>query len=82
MGVKILTAQRVDATPSNRLRKPRSIVVQFFDQILRGATTRRAAHFSAVIESTWIVLVLVSSVPITFTFSPTNFSGVRWSLSV
>ena len=43
---------------------------------------RYAAHFAAVIESTWIVLVLASSVPMTLTFCPANFSGVRWSLSV
>jgi hypothetical protein len=49
---------------------------------LRTAPAKYAAHFAKVIESTWIVLVLVSSVPKTFTFCPANFSGVRWSLSV
>src|SRR5206468_12742616 len=49
------------------------------------STTGKAAapaHFAAVIESTWIVLVLASSVPVTVTFFPANFSGVCWSLSV
>jgi hypothetical protein len=36
---------------------------------------------AAVIESTWIVLVLTSSVPLTVTFFAANFAGVRWSLS-
>ena len=36
---------------------------------------------TALIESTWIVLVLAFSVPMTLTFRPANFSGVRWSLS-
>ena len=63
-------------------RKLRSNVTQFFNQILRTAPTKYAAHFAAVIESTWIVLVLVSSVPMTLTFCPANFSGVRWSLRV
>ena len=35
----------------------------------------------STIESTWIVLVLASSVPITLTLCPKNFSGVFWSLS-
>jgi hypothetical protein len=62
--------------------KLRSNVTRLVDQILRTAPTNYAAHFATVIESTWIVLVLVSSVPVTFTFCPANFSGVRWSLSV
>jgi hypothetical protein len=70
------------ADASLELGKLRSTVTQFFDQILRTSPTKYAAHFAAVIESTWIVLVLVSSVPMTFTFCPANFSGVRWSLSV
>jgi len=41
-----------------------------------------AAYSAAVIESTWIVLVLASSVPTTLTFRPANFFGVCWSLSV
>ena len=61
-----------------RLFDPR----RFFDQILRTEPTKYAAHFAAVIESTWIVLVLLSSVPMTLTFCAANFSGVRWSLSV
>jgi hypothetical protein len=69
-----------DAFPGSS--KLRSNVTLFFDQILRTAPTKYAAHFAAVIESTWIVLVLVFSVPMTLTFCPANFSGVRWSLSV
>ena len=49
---------------------------------LRAAPAEYATHFAAVIESTWIVLVLASSVPMTLTFRAANFSGVRWSLSV
>ena len=41
------------------------------------------AYFSAAtIESTWIVLLFASSVPVTVTFLAANFSGVFWSLSV
>ena len=47
-----------------------------------SAPAKCVAHFAAVIESTWIVLVLASSVPATITFFATNFSGVFWSLSV
>ena len=36
-----------------------------------------AVYFAEEMESTWIVLVLVSSVPTIFTFCPANFSGVR-----
>jgi hypothetical protein len=70
------------ANASPQFSNPRSNVTQFFDRILRTAPTECEAHFSAVIESTCIVLVLASRVPITFTFFPTNFSGARWSLSV
>ena len=45
------------------------------------ATSGAAAHFAALIDSTWIVLVLASSVPVTLTFCAANCSGVRWSLS-
>ncbi len=69
-----------DASPE--FNKLRSKVTQFFDQILHSAPTKSATHFATVIESTWIVLVLVFSVPMTLTFCPANFSGVRWSLSV
>jgi hypothetical protein len=47
----------------------------------RAASAECAAHFTALIDSTWIVLVLVSSVPVTLTFCAANCSGVRWSLS-
>lgn len=40
------------------------------------------SYFAAAIESTWIVLVFASSVPVTVTFLAANFSGVFWSLSV
>lgn len=62
--------------------KPGLSVTELFDQIPSTATFKYATHFPAAIESTCIVLVLSSRVPITFTFLPTNFSGVRWSLSV
>ena len=39
-------------------------------------------HFAAAIESTWMVFVFASSVPVTVTFLAANFSGVFWSLSV
>jgi len=39
-------------------------------------------YFAAAIESTWIVFVFASSVPVTVTFLAANFSGVFWSLSV
>jgi hypothetical protein len=55
---------------------------QLSDRILRAAPAKHAAYFAAVIESTWIVLVLVSSVPTTLTFRAANCSGVCWSLSV
>jgi hypothetical protein len=64
------------AVLSREFSKPRSNVTQFLDQILLTATTKCAAHFSTVIESTCIVLVLASNVPITPTFLPINFSGV------
>lgn len=62
--------------------KPGLSVTELFDQILRTTTIKYATHFSTAIESTCIVLVLAFRVPITFTFFPTIFSGVRWSLSV
>ena len=64
------------AVLSREFSKPGSNVTQFLDQILRAATTKCATHFSTVIESTCIVLVLASKVPITLTFLPINFSGV------
>lgn len=69
------------AKVSSEFSKTSSIVTQFLDLILRTATAKCAAHFSTVIESTWIVLVLAFRVPITLTFFPMNFSGVFWSLS-
>jgi len=38
-------------------------------------------YFAAAIESTWIVFVFASSVPVTVTFLAANFSGVFWSLN-
>jgi PAS domain-containing protein len=73
---------QVSPDVTGEFSRPRSIVTQFFDPILRTATAKSAAHFSAVIESTCIVLVLASRVPITLTFFPMNFAGVFWSLSV
>ena len=35
-----------------------------------------AGYFAADIDSTWIVLVLASTVPVTRTFCPANLSGV------
>jgi hypothetical protein len=43
---------------------------------------RSGLYLAAVIDSTWIVLVLASSAPTTVTFCPANFSGACWSLSV
>ncbi len=43
--------------------------------ILRTAAKNFAVHFAALIESTWIVFVFVSSVPVTFTFFAANFSA-------
>lgn len=73
---------RSQANSTPEFSKLRSNVTQFFNQIQRTAPAKYAAHFATVIESTWIVLVLVSSVPMTLTFCPANFSGVRWSLRV
>ena len=42
---------------------------------LRTAAKTFAVHFAALIESTWIVFVFVSSVPVTFTFFAANFSA-------
>ncbi len=42
----------------------------------------RKGYFAAVIESTLIVMVLASSVPVTVTFLPASFSGDVWSLRV
>jgi hypothetical protein len=39
------------------------------------------AYFAAAIESTWIVFVFASSVPVTVTFLAANLSGVLWSLN-
>jgi len=44
-------------------------------RILRTAAKTFAVHFAALIESTWIVFVFVSSVPVTFTFFAANFSA-------
>ena len=52
----------------------------FHENSLAG--TRCAAYLAVRIDSTWIVLVLASSVPVTLTLCPANCSGVRWSLSV
>jgi hypothetical protein len=52
---------------------------------LHSESSREAVaeiYFAARIDSTWIVLVLASSVPVTLTFCAANCSGVRWSLSV
>ena len=38
-------------------------------------------YFAATIESTCIVLLFASSVPVTVTFLAANFSGVFWSLN-
>src|SRR5439155_7658304 len=38
-------------------------------------------YFAAVIDSTRMVLVFASSVPVTVTFFPAKFSGLCWSLS-
>ena len=35
-----------------------------------------AGYFAADIDSTWIVVVLASTVPVTRTFCPANLSGV------
>ena len=66
-----------------RLRQPVGTVeVDDGEGHLRAAGVNVAAetdagHFAALIESTLIVLVLTSSVPLTFTLCPANFSGVR-----
>lgn len=39
-------------------------------------------YLAAVMDSTWMVLLLASSVPTTRTFCPANFAGVFWSLNV
>jgi hypothetical protein len=57
-----LMQQRLAGTPSQT-------------HILRTAAKKFAVHFAALIESTWIVFVFVSSVPVTFTFFAANFSA-------
>src|SRR5260370_13175972 len=62
----------VNASPE--FSKLRLNVTQLLDQILLSASSKYAAHFAAVIESTCILLVFVFSVPMTLTFFPANFS--------
>jgi hypothetical protein len=45
-------------------------------RIAWGEAGCRGLYFVAVIESTLIVLVLASSMPVTLTFCPANFDGV------
>jgi len=63
-----------------RIKRQFPSPLNFRSDRLRRATS--AAHLAAAIESTWIVLVLASSVPTTVTLCPANFSGASWSLSV
>jgi hypothetical protein len=56
--------------------------VQFGGMLGFGHTAIIVAYWAAFIESTLMVLLLASSVPITMTFLPANCSGVFWSLRV
>src|SRR5262245_8402300 len=46
----------------------------------KRADEKPAVHLSAAIESTRMVIVFASSVPVTRTFCAAYFSGVFWSL--
>jgi len=48
-----------------------------------GPSTRPSptGYVPALIAATWIVLVALSKVPVTFTFCPANCSGLFWSSS-
>lgn len=61
---------------------PQNVNFAIRGSVVRSFLDSRAAHLAAAIESTWIVLVLASSVPTTVTLCPANFSGASWSLSV
>jgi len=79
----LLLEPHIDFWPADDVHlRPIDGSPQHYYQILCTAPAKCAAHFPAVIESTCIVLVLAFRVPVTLTFFPTNFSGVRWSLSV
>ena len=59
--------------------------MMFYRTAARGTLEQRIgreAYFAAAIESTLIVMVLASRVPVTVTFLPASFSGVVWSLSM
>ena len=65
---------------------PSPLIWFFCDSLIvmvRRETAPEALRlYSRVIESTLMVLVLLSSVPVTRTLRPANFSDVCWSLSV
>ena len=61
---------------------PQNVNFAIRGSVVRSFLDNRTAHLAAAIESTWIVLVLASSVPTTVTLCPANFSGASWSLSV
>src|SRR5258707_389259 len=66
--------------PSHGVRRRRPPVLKGSAHSSR-LESQGQAHFAAVIDSTRIVLVPASSVPITLTFCAANLSGVCWSLS-
>ena len=61
---------------------PQNVNFAIRGSVVRSFLDNRTAHLAAAIESTWIVLVLASSVPTTVTLCPANFSGACWSLNV
>jgi hypothetical protein len=70
---------RVPATHFDMRTRPYSDAASDFsatNAIAKTLGEEHADYFDSVIESTWITLVLASSVPITLTFLPANFSGV------
>ena len=59
-----------------------SSVAQALSATRTAGDSLMGAYFAAAIESTLIVMVLASRVPVTVTFLPASFSGEVWSLRV
>jgi hypothetical protein len=64
------------------LKTPKKLPVVLSPEEVTQMVFRSGLYLAAVIDSTWIVLVLASSAPTTVTFCPANFSGACWSLNV
>jgi hypothetical protein len=69
-------ADFVDAEPAAWMKGHAGVIIR---AVLAG---RRAGGYgAAVMDSTWMVFVFVSSVPVMVTLRAANLGGARWSLS-